>query len=643
MNALGTSVRRGSLARLAALGLALAFALGGCAEDAPTLRVASKDFSESMILGEMIAQLAEAEGVEVERRIPLGDTAEAMEAVKRDIVDVYPEYNGTSLTWLGQAPTSDGEASSAAVRALFEPLGLEQRGKFGFSNDYAMVMARARAEALGVGALSELAAIEQPVVFAVQPDFLIRPADGLQQLVRRYGIDAAEPLVLAEGSEGKEEIAAALLEGRADVGELFMTDGQIPEYDLVVLEDDLGFFPVYEATVLARSAAFEAVPPLAEVLAALDGAISAADMRAMNRAVDLDAQTPASVATRFLVERGLMSGEAEVTDVERLSIAVAPGTERDGATARARRAVRAGFEGSDLELLVDASPLDRLVAGDARIALVGAEAFFETGSTGPLRRDVAEAFAVLEVRTAHLLGASDGADAIAVMDSIVTGPAGGASATLLAMMLDALGLDERIEVTRSEEPIDAQLALLAGGEIDGVFALESVPFAPIVAALDGGGVRLLPIDEWAAGGHAARYSFIRPAILPGGTYPSRPEPLASVTTQLVLAGAAERAQEAGEVGPGSAGGGAGGAVPVDAEAVAAIGEALGAGEPVDPTLPLHASLLPEVVAVERRLPFRLDISIANVLVILFLGWVLYLCTLPSPRTLTIPDRHGGET
>ena len=233
--------------------------LAGCGEEPHSLRVGSKPFSESMILAEMIAQLAENEGIAVERHIPFGTTSQIMEATKQGVVDVYPEYNGTGLIFLGQAPTSDGEKSTEIVQRLFNPLGLEMSGKFGFSNDYAIVMTGERAQELGVDSIGGLADLGQPLTFAVDEDFTQRPADGLPQMLRRYGITGSSTLAFPLGTEGKDRIVSALLDGSADVAELFVTDGQIAEYDLVVLEDDQKFFPVYEAAPLVRSEALKRV------------------------------------------------------------------------------------------------------------------------------------------------------------------------------------------------------------------------------------------------------------------------------------------------------------------------------------------------------------------------------------------------
>ena len=120
------------------------------ANEQHTLRVGSKNFAESMILAEMMAQLAENEGIAVERSIPFGNTQEIMEATKQDVLDLYPEYNGTGLIFLGQAAISDGDASTQRVKELFSPLGLEWKSRFGFSNDYAIVMTKERARELNV-------------------------------------------------------------------------------------------------------------------------------------------------------------------------------------------------------------------------------------------------------------------------------------------------------------------------------------------------------------------------------------------------------------------------------------------------------------------------------------------------------------
>ncbi len=608
----------------------------GCADEGKSLRVGAKPFAESMILAEMIAQLAENEGIRVERSIPFGLTPKIMEAVKQDVIDVYPEYNGTSLIFLGQAPTSDGEASTARVQNLFKPLGLEMAGKFGFSNDYAIVTTREKAAELGARTIGDLADAGS-LTFAVDADFVQRPADGLQQMNRRYGITGASTITFPVGTEGKDQIVAALLDGSADVGELFMTDGQIAEYDLVVLEDNLKFFPVYEVAPLVRSDALEAIKPLRGVLDKLAGQISAADMQAMNKAVDLDAQSPASVATAFLAAKGLLPEDAASGGAAKIKVVADPSVRRGTGTARALRAIRAGYAGSDLDLVNSPAPLDVLAAGKARVAIVGAEAFYRLGSDGPVKTRSAEAFAVLGYKLAHLVSLASGGDSISGMQKISTGPEGSGSAAVLRMMLASFGLTGQVEVINSDASPREQLQGLNRGNYDGVFLMLDIADRVFAGQMRSGFYKLVNLTQWAEGGHTARFSFIRPATIPAATYTGQSEPVTTVSTQFVLASPAKTVQTAGEVGPGTAGIDSSSAIPVSASAVESIREALGPMDVIDPAIPVHGSLVPEITVVDKSLPFDADISIINILMILFTVWVVYLVFLPSPRDFKMPD------
>jgi len=559
-----------------------------------------------------------------------------MEATKQGALDVYPEYNGTALIFLGQAPTSDGEKSTEIVQRLFNPLGLEMSGKFGFSNDYAIVMTSERAQELGVGSISDLADLGRPLTFAVDEDFTQRPADGLPQMLRRYGITGSSTLAFPLGTEGKDRIVSALLDGSADVAELFVTDGQIAEYGFVVLEDDQKFFPVYEAASLVRSEALRTLPSLSGVLAQLSGAITAADMQRMNKSVDLDAQTPASVASRFLAGKGLLPEGAAATNVETLFVAGDPSLGRSSESARALRAIRAGFAGRDLDILNTPDPLGALASGAARVAIAGTEAFYTIGDSGPVARDDAQAFAVLGYRTAHLFARSVGAASeLLGMKTIVTDQAGSGSAIVLEMLLGSLGLADSVEVVHEQRTLAEQVAGLRSGDHDGVFRMAAQGDRAVTAAMRDGGVQLAALDQWSAEGHTARYSFIRPTTIPSETYPSQFVPVASVSTQYVLASPVQKRQETGEVGPGTAG--VAQVVPVGADAVEAIRAALGTADPVDPAVPVHTALAPSIEVVDKSLPFSLDVSIINIATIAFTIWVLYICFLPSPRRLTMPD------
>ena len=617
--------------------LALCATIAACGgDDKKTLRVGAKPFAESLILAEMIAQMAENQGIPVERSIPFGLTSKIMEAVKQDVLDVYPEYNGTSLTFLGQAPTSDGAASTARVSELFKPLGLEMTGKFGFSNDYALVMTRERAAELGVRTIQDLTRVSA-FTYVVDEDFVQRPADGLQQMNRRYGITGSSVTTFPGGTEGKDKIVSALLDGSADVGELFVTDGQIAEYDLVMLEDNLAFFPVYEVAPLVRSDALASIPGLREVLQSLAGKITPAEMQAMNKAVDLDAQSAASVAASFLASKGLLPEDAKGSGAAKIAVVADAGVTRDIDTARALRAIRSGYSGSDLDLANDEDPLGKLAAGEARVAIVGAESFYSMSADGPVRKASAEAFAVLGYKSAHLIGAANGANSIGSLSKIATGPKGSGASIVLNMLLNSIGKAGSIEIINSSDSSRQLLLAMNKGNHDGVFLMAPSKQREIANLMRSGFYKLIDLTEWAEGGYAAQFSFIRPATIPADTYPSQGNPVTTVSTQMVLASPAKSAQAAGEVGPGTAGIGSSAAIPVSAAAVKSIREALGSMDVIDPAIPVHGSLVPEIVVVDKSLPFSADISIINILMILFTAWVGWLVFLPSPRDFKMPE------
>ena len=356
----------------------------------------------------------------------------------------------------------------------------------------------------------------------------------------------------------------------------------------------------------------------------------------MNKAVDLDAQSPASVASAFLGSKGLLPEGGAATSVEKLLVAGDPSLGRSSETARALRAIRAGFPGRDLEILNTTDPLGALAGGEARVGIVGTEAFYALGDSGPVAKGNAQAFAVLGHKTAHLFARSVGsASDLVGMKKIATDQAGSGSAVVLEMLLSSLGLSGSVEVVHEQKGLTDQVAGLAGGDYDGVFRMTAQGDRAVASAMQAGGINLVGIDQWSLGGHTAQYSFVRPTTIPSETYPSQFVAVPSLSTQYVLASPVETLQEAGEVGPGTAG--VAGAVPVDADAVEAIRAALGSADVIDPAIPVHAALAPTVEVVDKSLPFSLDISLINILMIAFTVWVLYVCFLPSPRKLTMPD------
>jgi osmoprotectant transport system permease protein len=263
--------------------------------------VASKPFGESYLLAEMFAQLLEARGYSVQRRPGLGATEIAFQALRTNAIDVYPEYTGTGLlAILGERPSPD-------PRQVFRQVSTEFRRRYGarwlpplgFQNTYAISVRKETARHYGLSTLSDLARVSRRLKAGLTPDFIGRP-DGLPGIQKAYNIGFREVRALLPAVKYQ-----ALASGEVDVIDGYSTDGFIARYDLVVLEDDLRFFPPYEAAALASSNFARDVPAGLAVLGELSGLLTEGDMRRLNRRIEVDRIPIPRVAAGALLALGL--------------------------------------------------------------------------------------------------------------------------------------------------------------------------------------------------------------------------------------------------------------------------------------------------------------------------------------------------
>jgi osmoprotectant transport system permease protein len=257
--------------------------------------VGSKNFTEQVVLGELIAQVMERRGLNVERRFNLGGTAIAHQAIVSGGIDAYVEYSGTSLTAIFNLPPStDSQAVFQQVRDRYAALGVTALPRLGFNNTFAILVRADDARRLGLRTISDLGKWpEARAGFGYE--FLERP-DGFQGLVAAYGLRfSGQPRTM-----DLNLIYRAVAAREIDVTAGDMTSGQIEALNLIVLEDDRHYFPVYEAVPVVRAALLLQHPEVAAGLRRLAGAISDAEMRRMNYAVDAEKQDPFQVAKRFL-------------------------------------------------------------------------------------------------------------------------------------------------------------------------------------------------------------------------------------------------------------------------------------------------------------------------------------------------------
>ncbi|MGA8037914.1 MAG: glycine betaine ABC transporter substrate-binding protein [Candidatus Acidiferrales bacterium] len=265
--------------------------------------VGSKNFSESALLGEILAQHLEAKlHRSVDRRFYLAGTFICQQALLAGRIDTYVEYTGTALTAVLKDPS---ESDSAAV---FQRVRDEYRQRFdldvfpslGFNNTFAIVVRGDDARKFNLKKLSDLSAVAPQWRPGFGYEFMERP-DGYLGLRAKYGLNFdTAPRVLDLGL-----LYRALLDGQVDVVAGNSTDGILSAHDLVILEDDKHYFPAYDAVPVVRPDTLERFPGAREALLALANTLSDSEMRKMNFEVDVNHRDIADVAREFLRSKGL--------------------------------------------------------------------------------------------------------------------------------------------------------------------------------------------------------------------------------------------------------------------------------------------------------------------------------------------------
>ena len=625
-----------AIVALAPLGL-----LAACGESVDPLKVGSKDFIESEVVGYMLADLAEDAGIPVERRIPYGDSAEAFEAIKEGRIDLYLDYNGTGLAYTGQTPSQDGDASLAKVRELYGPLGLNWLDRLGFANDYAIVMRPEAADAQGIGTISDLSRI-QGLTLAVDTTFAERPLDGLGPMARRYALDLGDPLAYDVAEGGKDKIMEALLDGRAQAAELYTTDAEIDAYGLKVLKDDLKFFPVYEGAPVVRQDALARFPNLSAAIGRLAGKLSTGEMRRLNAAVTLGGQSAETVALAFLTDKGLLKapgdGAAGRAPGETVPMALETDDSLSGPAGRAVRAARTAFKDAQLRLDRTPDPLEAVRDGKARLGVTSADDFFTARDGKPAPRGGVEAVGVVGYKLVHLIAEKDGPRGLEGIKRLGVGEAGSSSDRTARLLLAGLGLDGTVEVVPQAQDLAGRAEALAKGDIDALLVMAPQGESD-VAGIMGNGRRLLGVEAWTQSPAALRFSFLRPARLAPQTYPGMGDAVDTLSSQMVLIGPVSREGEIGERGPQTTGTKPAQVLPD--ETITGLREAFGRMELVDPALPQAAMLTTKLHEEATSLVSSPWASLANLFVIVMMVFLFYLL-IAEPRVRLQRDVIRGE-
>jgi osmoprotectant transport system substrate-binding protein len=283
---------------------ALVFSGFAVSAQAADIVVGGKNFTEQQLLTAITSQLLEANGYKVENRGGMGSAA-VRQAMENGQIDVYWEYTGTSLITYNKVDEKlDAQQTYDRVKELDAKKGIVWLEPSDANNTYAFAMRRADAEQRGIATLSELATAVNngdDITFGSNAEFYARP-DGLKPLEEAYGFEFGRSNIKRMDTG---LVYQALKDGQVDVGLVFATDGRIPAFDFVVLEDDKGYFPSYALAPVVRDEVLEANPGLADLLNSVSAKLTDQEMAKLNAEVDVDKVSIENVAAEFLKEQGL--------------------------------------------------------------------------------------------------------------------------------------------------------------------------------------------------------------------------------------------------------------------------------------------------------------------------------------------------
>lgn len=271
---------------------------------ASELVIGGKNFTEQQLLTEITSQYLGKQGYDIERRAGMG-SAVLRKAQESGQIDLYWEYTGTSLLNYNKVKEKvpAGEVYNK-VKELDEKKGLVWLNPSSANNTYALAMRRADAEKQGISSLSDLAQAvndNKGLVLAVNAEFYARK-DGLKPLQKAYDFKFPRKDIKRMDTG---LTYTALKENQVDVALVFATDGRIPAFDFIVLQDNKNYFPEYAITPVVRKSTLDANPALAGQLNALSAKIDNARMSDLNARVDVKRQSIEQVAADFLQESGL--------------------------------------------------------------------------------------------------------------------------------------------------------------------------------------------------------------------------------------------------------------------------------------------------------------------------------------------------
>ena len=593
------------------IAVAVALWCGSCAGPGE-IRVGKKAFAEQDVLAELLVDVIEAGTAYGAAAVPCTDTFGCQQALRGGQIDLMVEYTGTGYFYSG-IELGDRPISLAALRGAYQPMGLEWLEPLGFDNSYVVAMPSTRARSAGIRTISDLSVMAGGDVRVACPaSYLQRPRDGLASLLDRHGLRMVGEPVVIEDPPGRLD---ATLDGRADVAIVYATDGVLSGLEYAALEDTLDFFPPYEAAVLARSVSLAERAGLREAVATLDRKIDNAAMQRLNYGVEVEGWQPHVIAHRFLRDHDLIESSTRSGHSARpVRIASASTDRLDDQKSRAARATNVVYSDRPVELISVADPIDSVLNGDARLALIGAERFFG-GQNSELQRDRrVEAVAVVGTRVFHVVRRAG--DSGAPLSGRVGVGVGGSGAADAASTLLSLSGNTPVVYT----PDSTLIELVATGKLDAALVFARAGDSIIADGLQSGSLELRGLPEI---NRKDRLPYLRAARLPANTYPRQDSAVETLSAQVLLAGPArDTGQRPLAAGPVAAVGRKASALAI--EEATALSKATGIAEAPDPIVPSAWTSWPDIADTGTAIDARWVDRILNLAVLAFLAWLFAL-------------------
>jgi osmoprotectant transport system permease protein len=259
--------------------------------DLPVIKIGSKNFTEGYVLAEILAQkIEELEIAKVDRKFGMGGTGILFDSLVNNAIDIYPEYTGTiSLAILHEKSA----LTKKELKKRLQEKSLEVSESLGFNNSYGLAIPKNLSDKLKLTKISQLKD-HKDLRMAFSYEFMERK-DGYPALVEFYSLNPPAPVRMDHAL-----VYTALQEGKADVVEVYTTDSKIEKFKLVVLEDDLGFFPKYEGVFVFRKELLDKIPAIRKVMRELEGRINDKRMTQLNSLVENEGKNFSEAAATFV-------------------------------------------------------------------------------------------------------------------------------------------------------------------------------------------------------------------------------------------------------------------------------------------------------------------------------------------------------